>query len=97
MPDGKKKVNCKDECNASGHPILSIKKPGFKSHMGTESNPTIGPKATPVVQPKYEEKVGYQAGTAIAGEPMQEKAEESGTGMSKAERDAKAKGYKTRY
>ena len=96
MPDDKnkkKKPNLSAECNP-----FSINCHGRKLRPTDEhTRPTPGGGTKAVVQPEYEEKFGYKAGTAKAGEPMQEKPEESGSGMSKADRDARMKKYKTRY
>lgn len=102
MPDEKyvkkHKVNSKKECAGSAcvseRPRRTIRDIFNNTPDTTKENI---PFDKPVKPTKYEEKVGYQSGTAKAGEPIQEKPEVIGRGMTKEERDKEQKKYKTRY
>lgn len=93
----KHKVNSKKECRGASCPVPSgygTRKLPSISHVRNDDG--MPSKTVHVVQPVYVEKVGYQAGTVKWNEPTQEKPEESGSGMTKEERDAKMKAYKTK-
>jgi len=103
MPDPtyskKHKSNPKKECKGSAcinekppRHIFDVFKGGGKKKNKPSESPLPSKKWT-----SPPEKVGYQAGTAHAGEPMQTKPEVSGTGMSKEKRKSEEKKYKTRY
>jgi len=87
MPDPKNECNPFDNCK---------KKKVFKgTNHGTQKRKDNDPADKVVKQPKYEEKVGYQAATAYYDEP-ESSTEEEGSHMSKSDRDAKYGAYKTR-
>jgi hypothetical protein len=108
MPNGEDykkqhKTNSKRECDAFKNcgSLSKSKIPDSRNIFNSKSKKTKGDtNGGGTVKIKvYEapEKFSYQAGTAKAGEPMQEKPEITGTGMSKEERDAALKKYQTRY
>jgi len=98
------KTNSKRECNAFKNcgSLGKSRIPDSRRLFDSKSKKSKGDTSNDKDKVKikvYEtpEKFSYQAGTAKAGEPMQEKPEVSGSGMSKEERDAAMKKYKTRY
>jgi len=109
MPDERKRTKEERKAKAGGAGFFErmckgaeCLLPSFRDHMTKGKDPgrvKVTPKKDDddVVIKKEPEKVGYQAGTAKWDEPTQEKPEESGTGMTKAERDARMRKYKTRY